>query len=55
MNNSSDVTLKEKLERFKLLTSTGLDLSLVWAPDAENTLSGKVKGRTIYCASANAC
>lgn len=48
MNLSFEPRLREELENLKRITGLGSDLSLIWAPDSCNPLSGEVKGSTIY-------
>ncbi len=48
MNPGSDAGLREELERLKRISGMGTGLKLVWAPDPRGTLSGEVKGSTIF-------
>jgi len=40
--------LASELERIKAITGLGAELKVVWKPLAEGTLSGEVKGNTVY-------
>ena len=44
----ASVRLRDELERLKRLTGLASDLELFWTPDPGNSLSGEVKGGTIY-------
>ena len=48
MKHGLEVQLREELENLKNISGLGSALSLVWAPDPEKTLSGEVKGNTVY-------
>ena len=45
---SFEPRLREELENLKRMTGLGSGLSLIWAPDSCNPLSGEVKGSTMY-------
>ena len=45
--NLQDV-LEEELERLKQKLRMGYELKVVWLPDNSSSLSGEVKGETIY-------
>ena len=45
---SFEPRLREELENIKRITGLGSGLSLIWAPDSCNPLSGEVKGSTMY-------
>jgi len=40
--------LEEELERLKRLLKMGYELKVVWLPNSSSSLSGEVKGETIY-------
>jgi hypothetical protein len=40
--------LEEELERLKRLLKMGYELKVVWLPNNSSSLSGEVKGETIY-------
>jgi hypothetical protein len=48
LKQGSEAHLREELENLKNISGLGSALSLVWAPDPEKTLSGEVKGSTVY-------
>lgn len=48
MKMSFEPRLREELENLKRKTGLGFGLSLIWAPDSLNPLSGEVKGSTVY-------
>ena len=48
MNLSFEPRLREELEDLKRITGLGSGLSLIWAPDSLNPLSGEVKVKTVY-------
>ncbi len=48
MKQGSEAHLREELEHLKHISGLGSTLSLVWAPDPGKTLSGEVKGSTVY-------
>ena len=47
MNLGFEPRLREELENLKRITGLGSGLSLIWAPDSCNPLSGEVKGNTM--------
>ncbi len=48
MKQGSEAQLREELENLKNISGLGSALSLIWAPDPGKTLSGEVKGITVY-------
>jgi hypothetical protein len=40
--------LEEELQRILTKLGLNLDLRVVWTPDPRNSLSGEVRGNTIY-------
>ncbi|MCK4318522.1 hypothetical protein KAW53_07150 [Candidatus Bathyarchaeota archaeon] len=48
VNPDTGARLEEELERFKTVSKQGLELRLTWQPREEGSLSGEVKGKTIY-------
>ena len=48
MKQGSEANLREELENLKHISGLGSALRLVWAPDPGKTLSGEVKGSTVY-------
>lgn len=48
MKQGSEAHLREELDNLKNISGLGSALSLIWAPDPGKTLSGEVKGITVY-------
>ena len=48
MKQGSEAHLREELDNLKHISGLGSALSLIWAPDSLNPLSGEVKGKTVY-------
>ena len=48
MNLNFEPQLRAELEDLKRITGLGSGLSLIWAPDSLNPLSGEVKSSTMY-------
>lgn len=48
VNPGTRARLEEELERLKTVSKQGLELRLIWKPSEAGTLSGEVKGKTIY-------
>jgi len=48
LKQGSEALLREELDNLKHISGLGSALSLVWALDPSNTLSGEVKGNTVY-------
>lgn len=53
MNLSFEPRLRENLENLKRTTGLGSGLSLIWAPNSLNPLSGEVKASTVYIYEEN--
>ena len=53
MNLSFEPRLREELESLKRITGLGSGLNLILAPDSCNSLSGEVKGSTMYIYDVN--
>jgi hypothetical protein len=45
--------LEEELEKLKRLLKMGYELKVVWLPNNNSSLSGEVKGETIYVYEGN--